>query len=145
MKKVVLVICAILLSGAATLYGRRVWEFYDKRQEKTVRFEIFAGTDYSNSIYKRSKAQVELTICRFANAKKELLWESTVNEGTLQNIPTSSKPVYKQVVIHGVHDKSEILAAYYQVRYVTGRSTIEYTHDLRLSPGSSIDSVQISL
>lgn len=146
MKKSICILVVFLISGAATLYGKKIGQIIlGKPENKTVRFSVYAGTDYSAPLYNRSRAKVILTICRFANNKQQIVWQEVIDNGKNKNYPASSKPLYREVSVYNVFDRTETLAAYYEVIYNTKGSKMSYVQGIPLSQGSKADSLQISI
>lgn len=146
MKKCICILAVFLISGVVTLYGKKIGHIiFEKPENKTVRFSVFAGTDYSGSLYKKTKTKVKLTIYRFAGERQEIVWEGIVDEGRVRNYPASSKPLYREVCVYNVFDRNETLAAYYEVVYDSKGSKMSYMQGITLSPGSKVDSLQISI
>lgn len=146
MKKGICILAVFLISGAATLYGKKIRQIISEKPEsKTVSFSIFAGTDYSSSLYKRSKAKVILTVCKFRGDKQEIVWQGVVDDRGVKNYPSSFNPLYKEVCIYNVFDRYEKLAAYYQVIYESKGSTFTYVEGIPLTAGSKKDSLLISI
>ncbi len=146
MKKCIGILAVIFISGVVTLYGKKITHIISEKPEnKTVRFSVFAGTNYSGSLYKKSKTKVNLTIIRFTGNDQEIVWEGVVDEGRVKNYPASSKPLYREVRVYNVYDRNETLVAYYEVVYDSKGSKMSYMEGITLSPGSKVDSLQISL
>ena len=146
MKKGILMLTVFLISGAATLYGKKIRQIvFEKPQSKTVRFLVFAGTDYSAPIYKKEKAKVSLTISRLVDGKEEMIWEEVLDKGSVRNFPKYSNAMYREVCVHNVLDGRETLVAYYKVSYDSRKSMMSYVHGEALSPGSQLDSLQIKI
>lgn len=146
MKKGISFLVVFLLSGVMALYGKKISHIIKAKPEtKTVRFSVFAGTDYSPSLYKKSKAKVVLTICRFKRDKQEVIWEGTIDEGYVKNYPSSDNLLFREVSVHNVYDSKETVAAYYKVIYDYKGSKISYEDGISLSRGSSLDSMRISI
>ena len=142
----ILIFVFILFGGVASLYGKKIQRItFPKVDNKTITFKIYTGTDYSSSLYKRLKAEVELTIYKYSNGQKTLVWKDIVDESKIKKYPTFSSPVYREVTVFNVNDNKETLAVFYKVVYVTGKSNICYEKGLLLSTGSSTDSLNISL
>ena len=145
MKKGICILAAFLISGAATLYGKKISQMIlEKPENKTVSFSVFAGTDYSAPLYRKQKARVILTIRRFRGDKQEIIWQEVIDKG-LNNYPDSSKVLYREVTVNNIFDSKEIVAAYYQVLYSSRGSKISYENGISLSQGSKSDSLQISI
>ena len=146
MKKGICILAAFLISGAASLYGKKIRQvIFEKPENKTVSFSVFAGTDYSAPLYRKQKAKVILTICRFRDGKKEIIWQEVIDKGNVNNYPYSSKVLYRKVSVNNILDSKEIVAAYYKVLYSCKGSNISYENGVSLSPGSNSDSLQISI
>ena len=136
----------IIICCGESLYGKKIYNvIVEKPETKTVCFSIAAGTDYSSSIYKKSKVKVHLSIYKFAGPDRELVWEGIVDEGKIQQYPTTAKQLYREVTVYNVFDSHETLAAYYEVEYNSKGSKISYSEGRRLSKGTSCDSLNISI
>jgi hypothetical protein len=51
----------------------------EKPVSKTVEMAIYSATDYSQEIYKKSKAKVYVTVSKYKNNKFEVVYATTVN------------------------------------------------------------------
>jgi len=146
MKKGIFILMFFLLSGIAGLYGKKISHIIKPKSDtKTVRFFVFAGTDYSTNLYKKSKARVILTICRFRGAQEEVVWEGVVDEGAIKNYPSRVNSILKEVSVYNVSDRIETLAAYYKVVYDYKGSTMTYQEGITLGDGSGTDSLKIAI
>lgn len=71
MKKAIFILVVFLFTGIVGMYGKRMRQIIaEKPETKTVHFSVFAGTDYSTFLYKKSKVKIILTIYRFADDKQ---------------------------------------------------------------------------
>jgi len=146
MKRFICILAVFLLSGAATLYGKKIRQIISEKPEtKTVSFEVYAGTDYSAALYKKSKAKVILTVCKFSEGSPEIVWQGVVDNGGVKNYPSPSDPLYKEVSIYNVFDSHEKLAAYYEVIYESRGSKLSYLQGINLKSGSKEDLVKIAI
>lgn len=146
MKKSILILVMFLFSGVMALYGKRISHLVTPKAEtKTVRFSVFAGTDYSTPLYKKSRAKVVLTICRYSADKQEIVWEGIVDKGFIKKYPGKDDAIFREVSIHNVYDRSETLAAYYKVVYEYKGSEITYEEGVTLSAGSATDSLSVGI
>lgn len=146
MKKGIFILVFFLFSGVMALYGKKISHIIaEKPKTKTVRFSVFAGTDYSTFLYKKSKAKVILTICRFNHDKQEVVWEGVIDRGSIKNYPSFANSIFKEVSVHNVYDRNETLAAYYKVIYDYKGSKMSYEEGISLSAGSGADSLKISI
>lgn len=145
MKKVISIFLVLFISGFATLYGKKIRNIIsEKPSHKTVAYSIFSS-GYSSPIYKKSKAKVTLTICKFYKGKQEIVWQSVIDKGSVYNYPGATNPLYREVCLYNTYDKKEIVAAYYEVSYYSKGSTMSYVQGIPLSPGNGVDSLKISL
>jgi hypothetical protein len=145
MRKAICILAVLLVTGVASLYGKKISHLIsEKPSNKTVCFSVFA-TDYSAPIFKKSKAKVILTICKFNNGQQEVVWEGVIDETNVKDYPRKSKSLYREVCIHNVYDGKETLAAYYQVIYDVKGSKMSYLDGVSLSKGSHTDSLQVSI
>ncbi|MGI8637305.1 MAG: hypothetical protein ACR2KZ_18075, partial [Segetibacter sp.] len=127
MKRFICILAVFLISGAATLYGKKIRQIISEKPEtKTVSFSVYAGTDYSASLYKKSRAKVILTVCKFSKGTQEIVWQGMVDNGGVKNYPSSLNPLYKEVSVYNVFDSHEKLAAYYEVIYESRGSKLSY-------------------
>ncbi|MCW3113742.1 MAG: hypothetical protein JWR18_2138 [Segetibacter sp.] len=146
MKKGIFVLVVFLFTGIIGMYGKRIGHIIAEKPEiKTVRFSVFAGTDYSKYQYKKSKAKVVLTVYRFAGDKQELVWEGEIDKGSIKSYPSPDQPIFKEVSVFNVYDRNETLAAYYKVIYDYKGSEISYEEGISLSAGSNIDLLKIPI
>lgn len=146
MRKSVSILIFFLLCGVVGLYGKKISHIIaEDPVTKTVRFSVFAGTDYSTLIYKKSKAKILLSIYKFNGNQQVLVWEGIVDQGSIKNYPSLINPIIKEVSIHNVFDRSETLAAYYKVLYDYKGSKMFYEDGISLSAGSGFDSLEIKI
>lgn len=146
MRKGIFILVMFLFTGVMALYGKKISYIITPRPTtKTVRFSVFAGTDYSTPLYKKSKAKIVLTIVKFYGDKQEVIWEGLIDEGSIKNYPAADKPVFREVSVHNIYDNTETVAAYYNVIYDYKGSKISYEEGLTLSAGSNEDSLRIGI
>jgi len=146
MKKCISLVAVFLISGAVALYGKKIYHIIaEKPESKTVEFSIYAGSDYSSKLYKKSKARVILTICKFSGNSQEIVWQEEVDKGSMKNYPSAEDALFKKVSVHNVFESKETLAAYYEVIYESKGSKLSYQKGVLLSRGSNENSLNISL
>jgi len=146
MKKGICILMFLLLGGIAGLYGKKISHIITPKSDtKTVRFLVFAGTDYSTGLYKKSTAKVILTICRFTGDQEEVVWEGVVDEGAIKNYPFRGNSIYKEVAVYNVWDRTQTLAAYYKVIYDWKGSRMSYQEGITLGNGSGTDTLRIAI
>jgi hypothetical protein len=145
MRKAICILAVLLVTGVASLYGKRIgYIISQKPSNKTVRFSVYAA-DYSAPIFKKSKAKVTLTICKFYNGQQETVWEGVIDEKGVKDYPARSKSLYRSVCIHNIYDNKETLGAYYEVVYDFNGSKMSYVEGISLSKGSGVDSLHVSI
>ncbi|MDQ6812246.1 MAG: hypothetical protein M3040_00680 [Bacteroidota bacterium] len=146
MKKGIFILVFFLFSSVVVLYGKKIRHIIaEKPETKTVRFSVFAGTDYSTFLYKKSKAKVILSIYRFENKEQILVWQGEIDRGSIKNYPAASNPLFKEVSVFNVYDHNETLAAYYKVVYDYKGSQVSYEEGISLGAGSGLDTFNIAI
>ena len=146
MKKGISLVVVLIMSSAIALYGKRIsFLIYEKPATKTVEFSVYAGSDYSSSLYKKSKARVVLTVYKYAAENREIVWEGNIDEGNIKNYPSASKPVIRKVSIHNVLESRETLVAAYRVIYDSRESKLSYEDGVILSKGSTSDTLAVKI
>ena len=135
-----------LISSVIALYGKKInYIISEKPKMKTIQFSIFAGGDYSSSLYKRSKARVVLSVYRYKGDQREMVWTGNIDERNIKSYPLNSNPLFRKVCIYDVYESKETLVASYQVLYDSKGSKMSYEDGIILSKGESNDSVSISI
>jgi len=146
MKKGICILTVLLLGCLAGLYGKKITHIITpKTESKTIRFKVFAGTDYSTFLYKKSTAKVILSVYKFEGDQQELVWEGVIDKGAIKNYPSSANSLFREVSVHNINDHNETLAAYYKVIYDYKGSKMFYEEGLTLSAGSGTDSLNIAM
>ncbi|TDH23356.1 hypothetical protein EXU57_17960 [Segetibacter sp. 3557_3] len=144
MKKFLLLLGPVLFSLA--LQGNvREMITPEKPVQKTVRFSIYASSNYSKSLYKQSKAKIILSIWRYKGRSQEQIWEGTVDAGRLRNYPSAEDPLFREVNLFGVKEHKEMLVAAYKVMYDSKGSTLAYDRGYIVPVGDSTKSVTVRL
>jgi hypothetical protein len=146
MKKFISFVLVFFISGAVALQGKKIrYLISEKPQTKKFQFSIFAGTDYSGRLYKKSKASVVLTICKFSGNKQEVLWEGKIDEANIKDYPLASDPLYREVSVYNVFDKKETIAAFYKVTYKVAGSKFSYEKGISLCEGTNTERLIVAL
>ncbi|HEX8357936.1 MAG TPA: hypothetical protein VF610_11005 [Segetibacter sp.] len=146
MKKLIAFIVFFLVSGVVALYGKKInYLMFEKGTTKTVKFSVYAGSDYSASLYKRSKAKVLLTIYKFANGERTVVWEGIVDEGPVKNYPVASTPLVREVSIYNVFESQETLVASYKVMYDSKEAKLSYENGIVMSDNLKGDTLAIAI
>ena len=145
MKKGILVLAICIVGCIATLYGKRLGKkiMNGTPVSKTVCFSINAGTDYTGRIYRKSTVKVVLSIYKYKNNQRELVWKELVDEGNVKNYNSNKQSLYREVTVYNVLDRHETLAAFYETIYNSKGSKFSYVDGLTLSQGSRVDSLNI--
>lgn len=112
---------------------------------KTIRFSVFAATDYSSSLYNHSKAKVHLSIWKYKNKESQLVWSGIIDKGDLKNYPLQHAALFKEVKINDVREKSETLVAGYKIIYNSKGSELSYDKGYRVTGGNSAKLLPIAL
>lgn len=137
---------AVLIMSAMGLYGKRFSVLIaEKPVARSIEFAVYAGSDYSSPLYKKSSAKVVLSLYRFADNSRELLWEGEVNEGSVKNYPSETDPIIKRVTLYNVFEKRETIVASYKVIYDALESELSYEDGMVLTRGEKENSVAIKI
>jgi hypothetical protein len=146
MKKGISLVAVLIMSSAIALYGKKIsFMIYEKPATKTVEFSVYAGSDYSASLYKKSKARVVLTVYKYAGESREVVWEGNIDEGNIKNYPMLYRPLIRKVSIHNVLESRETLVAAYRVIYDSRESNLSYEDGVILSKGSTSDTLAVKI
>jgi hypothetical protein len=98
----------------------------EKPTSKTIEISMFSSSDYSQEVYKNSKAKVEVTISKYRNKKFEVVYSTTLEAGDLMNIPTENNAFVKYVQVDNFYENKELLVATYTVSYESNGSILKY-------------------
>jgi hypothetical protein len=112
---------------------------------KTIRFSIFAATDYNSQSYRQSKAKVLLSIWKYKGANQELVWSHIIDEGKLNNYPLEDSALFREVSINDVREKSEKLVAGYKIIYNSKGSELSYDKGYLIPVGNKTKELPVSL
>ncbi|AFD08851.1 hypothetical protein [Solitalea canadensis] len=87
--------------------------------EKRLKFNIYAGTDYSDAKYDATTALIKLQAInkKRATGVEQILWETTVEERQIKLYPLANKPIVVEKSITNVIDKDDEIRYYYKVTY----------------------------
>jgi hypothetical protein len=146
MRKGILLLAVILFSTAVALYGKKItYKIYEKPSTKTVEFSVYAGSSYSSSLYKNSKAKVVLTVYKYAGESREIVWEGNIDEGNIKNYPLAHEAVVRRVSIYNVYDSKETLVAAYRVVYKSKDSELSYEDGIILPKDTTEETVKVKI
>lgn len=135
-----------LISSVFALYGKKINKMiFEKPEVKTVQFSIYAGGDYSSKLYRKSKAKVILSIYKYSNNNREMVWQGNIEQMDIKSYPSNENPLFREVRVYNVFESSETLVASYQVIYDSKGSELSYEDGTVLSKGVSDDKVSISI
>ncbi len=112
---------------------------------KTVQFSVFAGSKYSSSLYKHSKAKVELSIWKRNKSYTEMVWHATIDAGKLKNYPSFDSAIFKEVNVHGIIEGRETLIAGYKVIYDWKGSKLSYDRGKIVTEGTKANKVTVGI
>jgi hypothetical protein len=127
MRKGIFLLAVLLFGTAFVLYGKKIRnKIYEKPSAKTVEFSVYAGSGYSSSLYKKSKAKVVLTVYKYAGDSREIVWEGNIDKGNIKNYPLVQNAVVRRVSIYNVYESRETLVAAYKVVYKSKDSEFSY-------------------
>ena len=112
---------------------------------KTIRFSIFATTDYDKPLYRESKAQILLSVWKYKRGVPELVWSHTIDQGHLKNYPIEESALFREIVINNVAEKSETLVAGYKIIYNSKGSELSYDKGYLVPVGDKAKELAVAL
>lgn len=112
---------------------------------KTIRFSVFAATDYSSALYSQSKAKVLLSIWKYKGSVYELVWSDFIDEGKLKNYPAEENALFREVNLNNVREKSERLVIGYKIIYSSKGSQLSYDKGFIVPVGKKSKELPVSL
>ncbi|HEX8332971.1 MAG TPA: hypothetical protein VF622_10125 [Segetibacter sp.] len=112
---------------------------------KTIRFSVFAASDYTSPLYKQSKAKVLLSIWKYKGSSQQLVWSQVIDEGKLKNYPAEESALFREVNINNVLEKSERLVAGYKIIYNSKGSELSYDKGYIVPVGKKSKELPVSL
>jgi hypothetical protein len=98
----------------------------EKPVSKTLEIAMYAKADYSQEIYKGSKAKVHVTISKYRNKKFEVVYDTTLEAGDLNNLPSQENAFVKAIQVNNFYENKELLVATYTISYESNGSVIKY-------------------
>jgi hypothetical protein len=98
----------------------------EKPVSKTLEISMYAKADYSEEIYKGSKAKVQVTISKYRNKKFQVIHQEVLEASSLNNIPSKTNPFVKAIQVNNLYEKKDLLVATYTVSYESNGSILKY-------------------
>lgn len=85
--------------------------------EKRLKFNIYAGKDYSNAVNDATTVSIILQAInkKRATGVDQVLWESTISERQIKQYPLADNPIVVEKSITNVIDKDDEIRYYYKV------------------------------
>jgi hypothetical protein len=144
MKKLFLLVIPFLFSVAIQGNVKEII-MPEKAVEKTVRFSIYASSNYSTSVYRQSKAKILLSIWKYKKNRPELVWSATVDAGKLKNYPSADEALFREVKVFNVKEHREQLIANYRVIYDNKGSELFFDKAYLVPVGDSMKKLFIAI
>jgi hypothetical protein len=117
----------------------------EKPVTKTVEIAIYSGADYSQEIYKNSKAQVQVTVSKYKNNKFEVVYTTTVEAGSLSQLPSANNAMVKAIEVNNFYEKQEILVAKYTISYESDGAVLSYNRYVLLPDGKGKKALAVTI
>jgi hypothetical protein len=112
---------------------------------KTIRFSVFAATDYASVLYRQSKAKVLLSIWKYKGKDQQLMWSEIIDEGKLNNYPLEDDALFREIYIPQVYEKSERLVLSYKIIYNSKGSELSYEKGYYVPAGDKPKELPVAL
>ncbi|HEX8334354.1 MAG TPA: hypothetical protein VF622_17155 [Segetibacter sp.] len=98
----------------------------EKPVSKTLEISMYAKAAYSGEIYKGSKAKVHVTISKYRNKKFQVIYDTILEAGDLNNLPSQKNAFTKAIQVNNFYEGKELLVATYTVSYESNGSVLKY-------------------
>ena len=112
---------------------------------KTIRFSVFASTNYASALYHQSKAKVLLSIWKYKGKDQKLLWSEIIDEGKLNKYPLEEDALFREIYIPQVYEKSERLVLSYKIIYNSKGSELSYEKGYYVPAGDKPKELPVAL
>ncbi len=146
MKKIIL-LTSVIAIFAAVIFNARIKEVVnpEKPVSKDISLAVYAGGNYSASVYDASKAQLHVTISKMKGHRESILWQKTFDAMELKNIPSECNAISQIVHINNVFEKKEELIVTYTLTYDSKGSILQRYSGEVLAKGNHANKLLIGI
>ena len=142
--KLIITATAISLLSALTYFStKKVNE--PATVSKNISVEVYKTASYTSAVYENSTAQLEVTVVRVKNNKRDTVWQHAFQPTELKNYPESGKPMTQEISIPNVNDSRESLEVYYKVTYDSKGSILNYWNVTTIGKGQQTGKLNIQI
>jgi hypothetical protein len=142
MKKLIIT-ATLLISGLGFFYYKQFPK--EVPVSKNINVEVYKTTSYVAPVYENSTAQLEVTVVRVRNNKKDTVWQHSFKATELKDYPGSDKPMLQKITIPNVNDRKEKLEVYYKVTYDSKGSILNYWNITTIGRGQQTGKLYIQI
>jgi hypothetical protein len=142
MKKLIITV-TLVISGLGFFYYKQFPK--EVPVSKNINVEVYKTTSYVAPVYENSTAQLEVTVVRVRNNKKDTVWQHSFKPTELKDYPGSDKPMLQKITIPNVNDRKEKLEVYYKVTYDSKGSILNYWNITTIGRGQQTGKLHIQI
>jgi len=142
MKKLIITV-TLLIAGLGFLYYKQSPK--EVSVIKNIDVEVYKTSSYVSPAYANATAQLEVTVVRIRNNKKDTVWQHSFQPTELKNFPESNNPLLQKITIPNVNDRKEKLEIYYKVTYDSKGSILNYWNITTIGKGQQTGKLHIQI
>lgn len=142
MKKLIITVTFLALSLGFLYYSQAPKPV---AVNKNINVEVYKTSSYVSPAYANATAQLEVTVVRIKNNKKDTVWQHTFQPTELKDYPSSDKPITQIITIPNVNDNKEKLEVYYKVTYDSKGSILNYWNTTTIGQGQQSGKLHIQI
>jgi hypothetical protein len=142
MKKLIITV-TLLISGLGFLYYKQSPK--EVSVSKNIDVEVYKTSSYVAPVYANATAQLEVTVVRIKNNKKDTVWQHSFQPTELKDFPGSDNPLLQKITIPNVNDRKEKLEVYYKVTYDSKGSILNYWNITTIGKGQQTGKLHIQI
>jgi hypothetical protein len=142
MKKLIITV-TFFISGLGFLYYHQPPK--EVSVSKNIDVEVYKTSSYVSPVYAKSTAQLEVTVVRIKNNRKDTVWQHSFQPTELKDFPESDNPLLQKITIPNVNDRKEKLEVYYKVTYDSKGSILNYWNITTIGQGQQTGKLHIQI
>src|SRR4051812_11762118 len=135
MKKRLIIIVTVLtlISGSGLVIAKNTSAKIPV--SKNINVEVYKTASYTSPAYANATASLEVTVVRVKNNQRDTVWQHAFKSTELKDYPASDKPITQIISIPNVNDQKEKLEIYYNVKYNSKGSILNYWNTTIIGQG----------
>jgi hypothetical protein len=143
-KKLVIIVTALtLISGSGFVIAKNTSA--KTPVNKNINVEVYKTASYASPAYADATASLEVTVVRVKDNKKDTVWQHAFKQTELKDYPASDKPITQRISVPNVNDRKEKLEIYYNVKYNSKGSILDYRNIQTIGQGQQTGKLNIQI